>query len=157
MLSKMRDNATSLEFEKLIKLRHNVLSYNNQEKGEFVRDIVEQEWKTREVDWHEHERSNGFVPETGLLAALGYRVGSTRGVKVELRQAILSRIYNVELPLVYSRSYMAQWGKPKNWQRKRKLVNTLVGFIKSKNGQPCFEKAVREWSEDLEYLHGHIF
>ena len=155
MLSKMRDNATSLEFEKLITLWHNALSYKNTDKGNLVRDIVEREWTTREVDLH--VRSNGFEPETGLLAALGYRVGFTRGLKVELRQAILARIYNVELPLVYSRSYMAQWGKPRSWQRKRKLVNSLLGFIQSKNGQPCFEKAVREWSEDLEFLHEHIF
>ena len=119
------------------------------------RDIVEQEWIKREVDLH--EVSNGFVPETGLLAALGYRVGSTRGLKPDLRRAILARVYNTDLPLVYSRSYMAQWGEPKSWQRKRKMTNTLVGFIESKNGQSCFEKAVREWSEDLEYLHEHIF
>ncbi len=155
MLSKMRDTAASLEFEKLITLWHNALSYKNPDKGIPVRDIVEQEWITREVDLH--ERSNGFVPETGLLAALGYRVGSTRGLKPELRQAILARVYSTELPLVYSRTYMAQWGKPKSNHRKRKLVNTLVGFIESKNGQACFEKALRDWSEDLKFLHEHIF
>lgn len=155
MQSKMRDSAASLEFEKLITLWHNALSYNNSDKGNLVRDIVEQEWTTREVDLH--ERSNGFVPETGLLAALGYRVGSTRGLKSELRQEILKRVYNAELPLVYSRTYMAQWGKPNSSHRKRKLVNTLVGFIESKNGQRCFEKAVRDWTEDLEFLHEHIF
>jgi hypothetical protein len=155
MHSKMRNNAASLEFEKLVTLWHNALSYRNPRKGNIVRDIVEQEWKRREIDLH--ERSNGFVPETGLLAALGYRVGSTRGLKTELRQAILTRVYYVDLPLVYSRSYMAQWGKPKSSQRRRKLTNTLIGFIESKNGQSCFEKAVRDWSEDLDYLHEHIF
>jgi hypothetical protein len=155
MLSKMRDNAASLEFEKLVTLWHNALLYKNQDKGILVRDIVEQEWKGRKIDIH--ERSNGFVPETGLLAALGYRVGSTRGLKGDLRQAILTRVYNADLPLVYSLSYMAQWGKPKSSQRRRKLTNTLNGLIGSKDGQYCFEKAVREWSEDLDYLHEHIF
>lgn len=155
MPSKMRDNAASLEFEKLITLWHNALSYKNPDEGKIVRDIVEYEWKSREIDLH--ERSNGFVPETGLLAALGYRVGSTRGLKAELRQAILTRVYNAELPLVFSRSYMAQWGKPKSSQRSRKLTNTLIGLIESKNGQSSFEKAVRDWSEDLEYLQQQVF
>ncbi len=155
MTSKIRNNVPSLEFEKLITLWHNALSYKDSDKGNLVRDIVEQEWKSREVDFH--ERSNGFVPETGLLAALGYRVGSTRGLKAKLRQAILTRVFKTDLPLVYSRSYMAQWGKPKSPQRRRKLANTLIGFIESKNGQFCFEKAVKDWSEDLEFLHKNIF
>lgn len=155
MLSRMRENAASLEFERLITLWHNALSYKNPEEGILVRDIVEEEWKSREIDLH--ERSNGFVPETGLLAAIGYRVGSTRGLKAGLRQAILTRVYTVDLPLVYSRSYMAQWGKPGSSQRRRKLTNTLIGFIESKSGQFCFEKAVGDWSEDLEYLQDHVF
>ncbi len=155
MTSKMRDSAASLEFEKLITWWHNALLFKDRKKGEVVRDVVEQEWTGREVDLHEN--SNGFVPETGLLAALGYRVGSTRGLKADLRQAILTRVYDAELPLVYSRSYMAQWGKPKSWRRKAKMINTLIGFIESKNSQSGFEKAVRDWSADLEYLQEDVF
>jgi hypothetical protein len=154
-LSKIRKNVPSLDFGKLITMWHNSLSYRDPREGGLVRDIVEHEWINREVNLLEF--SNEIVPEIGLLATLGYRVGSTRGLNSNLRQAILERVCSAELPLVFSHSYMAQWGEPDSWKRKRKLQNTLIAFIESKNGQPCFGKAVRDWSEDLVYLQEHIF
>lgn len=155
MLSRMGENVASLDFEKLVTLWHNALTYKDPRKGGPVRDIVEQEWIKREIGLPKN--SNEVVPETGLLAALGYRVGSTHGKAPKLRHAILARVFNAGLPFVHSRNYMAQWGEPNSWQRRRKLENTLVAFIESKNGQSCFGKAVKDWSEDLEYLRNHIF
>jgi hypothetical protein len=155
MTSKVAGNIPHLDFEKLVTLWHNSLLYNNSLQGKKMRDAVEQEWKTREVDLHEN--SNGFVPENGLLSTLGYHVGSTCGVKPKLRRAILERVYKADLPIVYSHSYMAQWGKPQSARRRYKISNTFIGFIESKCGQSSFKKAIREWSDDLEFLQENIF
>ncbi len=153
--TRLRGRVAYYDFGKLITLWHNSLTYNDPQMGQAARDIVEQEWTNREVEICVN--CNVVVPETGLLAALGYRVGSTRGLEPKLRWAILERVYNAELPLVHSSSYMAEWGAPNSRQRRSKLVNTLTAFIESKNCRSIYGKAVRDWSADLEYLCQHVF
>ena len=126
--------------EKLIVLWHNSLEYPNRSDGNLVRDAIEKNWAFR--SFYTNQKTNGSSPEKGLLSALGYRVGSVRGKKKILRQLILERVYKAQLPLVYCKAYMTEWGSPASSSRETKLTNVLNGFIESKRGDLSFNKAI---------------
>jgi hypothetical protein len=131
--------------------------------------LIEHEWAKRrnrsDTTYHvkstsekdllcEPAQSTWHWPAEGMLSVLGYHVGNTNGQPKQLRQAILTQIYQGELPPVCSASYMAQWGAPRSAQRLYKLLVTLIAFAKneSKLSPQNYCRAIRERLEDIEFL-----
>jgi hypothetical protein len=155
MFAKIEVNIPDLEFDKLIALWQNALVHQDRENAVKITKRVEEEWQYREVDIEE-EPPWGYeineVPDQGLLGALGYHVGMIHCQKPKLRQKILLRVVVAKLPIVHSRSYMAEWGRPTSWKRKAKLMGTIRSFIESKFNSASYSKAVKDWSSDLGSL-----
>ncbi len=85
---------------------------------------------------------------------MGYHVGNTHGQPQRLRQAILSEIYEGDLPPVSSNEYLRQWGPPRTRQRFNKLVGTLIGLAKreSQSNGRNLVRAVCERVQDIIFL-----
>lgn len=91
-------------------------------------------------------------PEQGLLGALGYHVGQSHGAATEMRRLILKFVLEGELPMIHSASYMLEWGEPNSSKRFEKLVRVLENLIEGNRRKPNSKLAVKQWSEDLEWL-----
>ena len=113
------------------------------------------------VDWpttHIVPSSNELIivepdADEGVLENNGYEVGRT-GKRREERRRILAKVFTTKLNNVNSLQYMKQWDNPSSGKRLQKLANTiafLARIVKSKNN-PCFQRAIDEWEEDLAWL-----
>jgi hypothetical protein len=97
------------------------------------------------------------APSVGLLKRFGYCVGTTHAVPAQKRRKILESVFILQqLPLWHSPSYVTEWGGPMSSRRFRKIHNCLSGFIANAelNDSERFARAIREWNEDLNWLHG---
>jgi hypothetical protein len=68
-------------------------------------------------------------PETGLLHAFGYHVGSTDPVPRDRRHAILRYVFRSRLPVVQDETHMAEWGQPLSDTRRERIASTLRWFL----------------------------
>jgi hypothetical protein len=89
-----------------------------------------------------------------MLATLGYHVGNTEGERTPIRRLILKNLLERQLPMVESPIYTDEWGTAKSPKRYWKLVRFLESQISNprNNNAPNMEKAMIEWSEDLEWV-----
>ncbi len=54
--------------------------------------------------------------------------------------------------MIHSASYMLEWGEPNSSKRFEKLVRVLENLIEGNRRKPNSKLAVKQWSEDLEWL-----
>lgn len=101
---------------------------------------------------------SGFRSE-GMLSYLEYRVGKEAGLPAVVRQAILSRVFEGKLPRVFEPSYMDEWGVPGSATRLRKMAESLAAFARNfkRQDDDRFDEAIRQWEQDLEFLHDRYY
>jgi hypothetical protein len=153
-LTKIIGHIPNMDGNELLRLFHNATRYLSKGphiEAELVLVAIQREW-TKQFEYgiitYSTER-----PEVGMLATLGYRVGSN-GEKTSIRRQILKYVVEEQLPMVASIAYTSEWGAPKSSQRYHKLVRFLESQLTNPGniGRANMEKAMIEWSEDLEWL-----
>ena len=112
-------------------------------------------------DWPDTEATPGmeqltqevFVHATGLLGYLGYRVGLS-GISEANRRELLDFVFSANLPIVNSKEYMDDWGKPSSKKRLKKMAYSLATFTKNqKRHDPSkYAQAIKDWERDLAHL-----
>jgi hypothetical protein len=152
-MSKIIEQIPEMREEQLLNLFKNacrLLAIGPNKQAESVISAVEREWSRR----LELARGCGSLftprPEKGMLATLGYHVGEN-GEKTPVRRRILAGVVEGALPLVDSPAYTAEWGSPNSHERYWKLTRFLEGQI-TNSAFANMEKAVIEWSEDLDWI-----
>src|ERR1700737_3468229 len=101
----------------------------NENAVQVVRGI-EQEWQRRLKGSSCDPR-----PNEGMLAALGYHVGSN-GEKLAVRRRILKHVLEGELLVVGSVAYTAEWGRPSTQKRFDKLTRFFTGMLEAARNNP---------------------
>lgn len=95
------------------------------------------------------------------LVKMGYIVGTHFGLPPLERREILKRAFEGKIPRATNHDnieeYMKQWGAPGTSQRLWRIAKHLAGQIFLKRRNPTMDVAVSEWSEDLRWLHKHIY
>src|ERR1700681_4864087 len=111
-MSMIIEKIPKMNDEELLVLFHNaasMLSTGQNPAAESAVDAVEHEWKKR----LERARAGTHLaarPNEGMLATLGYRVGSVNGEKTPNRRRILKQLLERQLPMVGSPTYTDEWG-----------------------------------------------
>jgi hypothetical protein len=121
-------------------------SYDNA-RGELAISLIEQEWKRRGVGalnskdyfrWPDTSAAKGYgdfdlgaAPAEGVLGYLEYRVGRTRGEAPGVRRVILRRVFEGELPPVFPREYLGEWGEKSTAARLQKLAESIASFCRN--------------------------
>jgi hypothetical protein len=116
--------------------------------------VIGNEW-TKRLDQARAGTSSTERPNDGMLATLGYRVGSVNGEKTPIRRKILELILEqLQLPIVGSPAYTDEWGDPNSSKRYNKLVRFLESQLTNPSNinRPNMGKAMIEWAEDLEWV-----
>ncbi|MEO7465538.1 MAG: hypothetical protein ABIV36_00835 [Sphingobium limneticum] len=117
-------------------------------------------------DWPSTEagRGDGTMPfenwhSEGMLAFLGYRVGSTQGVGDQVRRQILNATFASVLPPVNDRQYLREWAGPSSALRLRRLANEIARFARNakRKRSANMESAIADWEDDLHYLHREFY
>ena len=153
-MTKIISNLPNFDEDKLAKIFQNccvVISDDKPEKyeAESIIEAIKLEWKRRST----LSASSRTRPNIGMLGFLGYKVGQ-EGETKKKRQFILNYVVNEQLPFVQSPMYIKEWGDPKSKKRYLKTYNVIKNFIDKYTNykQSGFEKALIEWSEDIQYL-----
>jgi len=97
-------------------------------------------------------------PATGILAALGYRVGQA-GTPLKQRRQILDFVFAEDLPPIDSAAYMRSWGEPNSGPRLQKLSESLAAFTRNAKRRKvdALKMAICHWQDDLQYLHDRYY
>ncbi|WP_447909501.1 hypothetical protein [Brevundimonas bullata] len=139
----------------------------------FQQSLAE-EWRRRTLaphqsdasfQWPSTEASVGHLgldiqmgPATGILAALGYRVGQA-GAPLKQRRQILDFTFTEDLPPIDSAAYMRSWGEPNSGPRLQKLAESLAAFARNAKRREVYalKTAILQWQDDLQYLHDRYY
>jgi len=153
-MSKIAERIPQMTDEQLLNLFANATQKlsesKNIEAAEVAIAAIEHEWKKR----LDAARTGGYksaVPDMGMLATLGYRVGAANGETTAARRKILKYVLERRLPVVASPAYTDAWGEPNSRRRYSKLVQ----FLESQLTNPAhraYARAIVEWSEDLDWV-----
>lgn len=81
-------------------------------------------------------RGDGSMPfdawhGEGMLAFLGYRVGSTNGVAAQTRRQVLDAVFAQTLPPVNDPAYVRDWANPATGPRLRRLAEEIARFARN--------------------------
>jgi hypothetical protein len=95
------------------------------------------------------------APKRGMLAALGYHVGVTKGLPAPVRQFLLDEMFAMHLPLVHSQSYTREWDDPSTPGRLRKMADTIASLVRNakRRSHGAQTRMQFEWEDDLNYLY----
>lgn len=98
-----------------------------------------------DVDWQ----------TTGLLAVVGYHVGRSSALSASRRQSLLDVIYSTQLGPDIPRHVRMEWSLAQSSARLKKLANTIAALTRNakRNDSLSYRLAIRQWEEDLSYLH----
>lgn len=136
-------------------LRRLARSVVSQDRGEFHRCCEHFRWPQPEA-----EQFAGFtltntddVPERGMLAAFGYRVGR-EGLEAPERRKVLAEVYSAppeDFPFVI--------GSACSCRRLRAMAYAIAWFIRQARRQRDrnYELAIEHWLADLAYLKGRYY
>jgi hypothetical protein len=155
-MSTIIEKIPNMNDQDLLVLFHNAaskLSTGLNPAAESIIEAVEQEWKKR----LDRARAGAHLParpNEGMLATLGYRVGSVNGEKTPNRRRILKHLLERQLPMVGSPAYTDEWGAPNSTKRYGKLNRFLESQLNNpgNNNRPNMAKAMIEWREDLDWV-----
>jgi hypothetical protein len=150
------DKIPTMADEQLLNLFKNairMLSKSNNSDAQVVVGAIGQEWKKR-LDLARIGVYSPDTPNIGMLATLGYHVGSVAGEKTSIRRKILAYVLEKELPLVGSPAYTHEWGSPTSPKRYEKLIKFFYGHLNNK-AHAENAQAIIEWSEDLEWVQSN--
>ena len=117
------------------------------------------EWPSTEAG-----RGDGSMPfenwhSEGMLAFLGYRVGTTQGVSDQIRRQILDATFALVLPPVNNREYLREWAGPGSAARLQRLANEIARFARNakRKRSANMESAIADWEDDLLYLYRRYY
>ena len=136
----------------LFRNAHNILSGKGKGTPDAARAVintVEHEWAKR-LALAKEGKYKASLPDIGMLKTMGYTVGALGESKAR-RQDVLEIVFVSELPLVGSPAYTLEWGTPNSVKRFQKMRRTLQALID--NADPGWGKAIKDWSEDLEFIN----
>lgn len=180
MASKIIKNIPKMKMRDMMGLWQNALKYssdkesvNKRQQGREVLDAIGKEWRRRRgrsleedladiFDWPSTMANSGLGDintsrwlKEGMFKFMGYHVGETEGLIQRRRQEILSEIFNGELPPVFPKSYLNEWGDPKSPVRLRKMAETIAAFIRNakRRRDAGMARSINDWSEDLRFLY----
>ena len=141
------------ELLQLFKNASHILLKGPNKAAELAVIEIEREWKIR-LDLARAGKYPGQLPQTGMLATLGYHVGNTEGIKTPIRRRILKHLLERQLPMVQSPAYTDEWGAPNSSQRYKKLIRFLESQLDNphNNNRPNMERSMIEWREDVEWI-----
>jgi hypothetical protein len=142
--------------EQLLNLFKNairLLSKSNSTDAQLVITTVGQEWKKR-LDLARTGMYSPQTPDIGMLATLGYHVGSVNGEKTPIRRKILAHLLEGELPMVSSAAYTDGWGAPNSGKRYEKLIHFFGSHLNNK-AHADNSQAIIEWAEDLDWVQNN--
>ena len=117
-------------------------------------------------DWPSTEagRGDGSMPfenwhSEGMLAFLGYRVGTTQGVGDQVRRQILNAAFATVLPPVNDQQYLKEWAGPSSALRLRRLAYEIARFARNakRKRSTNMENAIADWEDDLHYLYRQFY
>ena len=99
------------------------------------------------------------APKRGMLAALGYHVGVTKGLPGHVRQFLLDEMFAMHLPLVHSLSYTREWDDPSTPGRLRKMADTIASLVRNakRRSQGAPTRMQLEWEDDLNHLYSSYY
>ena len=150
---------TKFEDEELYRLLLNAIEAqtNNTKYAADAPKVIEEvtkEMKRRNALIKEGE-AKATRPTIGLLRTLGYKVGK-EGKKKEVRRAVLDYIYNAEiLPIVFSLSYMEEWGAQRSKKRYDMIISQISFFIYKNEGLTKYKdlvEAINDWENDRDWF-----
>ena len=112
-------------------------------------------WPSSEPGREDWEDATAKWMDVGPLAFMGYHAGKTAGLSTPHRQGILVRIFTGEIPSVFPRKYLQDWGTPSSAQRLRKMATAIAFSLRSKlsTNDPHMYEAIADWATDLQFLH----
>jgi hypothetical protein len=90
-------------------------------------------------------------------------VGRERGLPAKARQVILQKAFEeeslprVSLPKKECDEYMSRWGAASTRVRLRRMAFHIAWLIRKQRKIPSFDKAVDDWSQDLEWLRNNLY
>lgn len=127
------------------------------------------EWKSCNVQRRSSQGANLHLdaPEIGVLKALGYTVGKTKGLEVSARREILAKVFSTNLnnilPKEYVRDckknypdYLSEWGKPRSMERLIKLRDFLRTGAQQQERRENFEAAT-DYRGDLNWVRKKFY
>ena len=111
-------------------------------------------WPSTEAGGGGGTSVNGGWQPLGMLAFLGYHVGTAQGLTRQNRKAILDAVFADHLPPLNGPSYMREWGDPSSGARLRKLAESLAAFARNakRRRSDALIQAIADWESDLKYL-----
>jgi hypothetical protein len=132
---------------------------------------IEEEWLRRAAlpqgapgyfPWPSIEAPHGngrFTASTwkseGMLAYLGYHVGTTSDLQSDNRRLLLTRLFNMPLPPLNGPSYLAEWDVPNTPGRLQKMAECIAAFTRNakRRRNPVLHLAIEQWEDDLRFLY----
>ncbi|MDP6625239.1 MAG: hypothetical protein QGG87_02140 [Nitrospinota bacterium] len=156
LIPRMDDNRIFGLFQNAVRL----LGTDKDSDAKMVLERIGLEWKKRKEAYLRGTYKPAF-PKKGMLATFGYHVGETEGVKKKYRQEILNQIMTLDLPIVQSPAYTAEWHEKNSCSRLKKISNSLSAFIyDAQHGYKAnlnFDMAVMDWSDDLDFMKENFY
>ena len=135
-------------------------------------NLIEKEWNRRSLangptdyfKWPstEAKHGNGQIDSSnwitnGLLKFMDYQVGNSSTYTTSQRQALLSIVFQMEIPPVFPVEYINQFGKPSSSNRLQKIAESIAAFTRNaKRKSHDMHAAIQDWEEDLNWLY-HTF
>lgn len=113
-------------------------------------------WPHTKVSLNNSQRSKSIIfdQESGALSLYGYRVGKTHGEPDNIRRLILDEVFNANIPPVFERSYLSQWGSASTAKRLQKMAQTIASLTRNEKLRGSkYAVAYTQREEDLSYLH----
>ncbi len=90
----------------------------------------------------------------GVLKYMGYQVGA-EGEPQRIRELMLDVIFLGQIPPVFPKTYLDEWGVPSSVLRLKKMAETIAAL--TRNGKRRHDArmttAIRDWERDLDYLY----
>lgn len=101
-----------------------------------------------------------FDKEVSILRALGYQVGEKSPfIDARERQAFLDDFIDVPMPSNLPESYRKEWGESDSEDRVQKMINhirAMASIFSRRRDSRSYEKAIKEWREDIVYLTQYV-
>jgi hypothetical protein len=91
----------------------------------------------------------------GMLAYLGYHVGSTSELRADDRRLLLTRFFGMYLPPLNGPRYLAEWDVPTSPGRLQKMAECIAAFTRNakRRRNAVFQLAIEQWEDDLNFLY----
>ncbi len=181
-MADVRDKIPSMRIRDTVELWRNAIRSLNDPKKSWQHDLAQKVLVAIRDDWQRRRRmpanpdeifawpsteasagtggidSEDWIRE-GALKFLGYKVGGIDGEPQGIRERILREVFFGEIPPVFPRPYLDEWGDPSSVQRLQKMAETIAALVRNakRRRDSRMAAAIRDWENDLEYLYYEFY